>query len=121
MLILIFLIKISLSFYSNFLMLFLLKIIILFRLILTILGIEILNNHRSIIKILKYCLLIEINTFFLRINNFRGLIQIKIHLVFIDRVHFKTTFIKCYILRTVVNCIFFFYLKHLVLRWSLHY
>ena len=87
-----------------------------------ILSFKILHCQHFIgIMILINCLIIKINAFFLRIYYFRCMIQIEIHFVFIDRVHFETTLIKCYIFRTVVDCVFFFYLQYLAFLWCFHY
>jgi hypothetical protein len=67
-------------------------------------------------------LLVEIYalTFFLGIYYFGCLILIYIDFVFIDWVHFETTFFKLNILEALMHCVFFFYQKNFFFRRGLH-
>ena len=83
--------------------------------------IKILDYHRVYVVWLAG-LLVEINalTFFLGIYYLGGLILIYIDSVFIDWVHFETTFFKLNIPEVLMHCVFFFHLKHFFFRRSLH-
>ena len=59
-------------------------------------------------------------TFFLGIYYLGGLILIYIDSVFIDWVHFETTFFKLNILEALMHCVFFIYQKNFFFRRGLH-
>ena len=108
------------SFYANLTLKFFIDISIRINLILRI---KILDYHWFVVVIWLAGLLVKVNAlaFLLRIDDLRGMVLIYIDSVFIDWVHFETTFFKWNILEAVVDCVFFFYLKHFSFWRGLHY